>query len=146
MAGANANNRNPMYRHWRGESALPNPDERIQRQIARIHAKEIARRQDEEKNVLKDNIIRGQASVISAGYDTLTRTTIELNQSCDRIMALGVGGKDVVKEVFGMLEILAEQQNLANIYGEAKDEVIQLLEDKGLSHLVNNEENDGMES
>ena len=146
VAGANAKNRNPIYRHWRGESALSNSEDRIQRQIAQIHAKETARREDEEKDVLKDNIIRGQASVISAGHDTLTKTIIELNQSCDRIMAPGVGGKDVVKEVFGMLEILAEQRNLANMLGEAKEEAIQLLENKGLSHLLNIEEDDEMES
>ena len=142
MAGANAKNPNPIYRHWRGESALPNSEERIQKQIAQIHAKETARRQDEEKDVLKDNIIRGQASVISAGHDTLTKTAMELTQSCDRIMALGVGGKNVVREVFGMLEILAEQQSLATMFGEAKDEALQLLENKGLSYLVSNKGND----
>ena len=142
VAVANARSQNPVYRHWRGQSALSNPEERIQRQIAEIHAKETARRHDQEKEVLKDNIVRGQSSVINAGLDTLMKTTSELSQICDRIMAIGVGGKDVVKEVFGILEILAEQRNLAAMLGEAKDEVTQLLGSKGLSTLVSHEEDD----
>ncbi|KAL9122674.1 MAG: hypothetical protein Q9187_000771 [Circinaria calcarea] len=142
VAVANVKSQNPIYRHWRGQSALSNPEERIQRQIAEIHAKETARRHDQEKEVLKDNIICGQSSVINAGLETLIKTTAKLSQSCGTIMAITVDRKDVVKEVFGILEILAEQQNLAAMLGEAKDEVIQLLESNRLSTLVSHEEDD----
>ena len=136
--------RHPMYRHWRSRStAVPVVDDAmIKGQIAAIHRRAQISQQEREKDWMKENVVRGQNSMIRQGHSTLTATTNHIDQSCKNLEAIGAGRPDILREVSKIQQALAEQKTLVALLGETIPEVETLLRGQGLDHWLNHEEDD----
>ena len=92
---------------------------------------------------MKENIVRGQNSVIRTAYNTLAETTDEIDVSCQKIYAMGAGRPDITGEIAKMYNRVVERQKeLVRLLEITIPEVTKLLSEQGLEHWLNTEEND----
>ena len=132
-----------MYRHWRSHSTLaPVDDAMIAGQIAAIHRRAKISQEERDKDWMKENVVRGQNSMIRQGHSTLTATTNHIDQSCKNLEAIGAGRPEILREVSKIQQALAEQKTLVALLGETIPEVETLLRGQGLGHWLNHEEDD----
>ena len=91
---------------------------------------------------MKENVVRGQNSMIRQAHDTLIETTEHINSMCENLWRIGAGRPDILGELDKMKEFVEKQENLVALLGETIPEVEGLLKSQGLNHWLNEEEDD----
>ncbi|MCJ1486074.1 hypothetical protein MMC06_006250 [Schaereria dolodes] len=168
VAGNNVKSGNPIYRRWRGshyQALSPssslivkhnNDIEEFQEQLEVIDALSVRpKKTPKQQDALKDDIIRGEQSMLNTCLVTLEGTTQRLREwSNGARMASPLGGAGVEVEMQKQArgstpagtaqqeieKIIKDQEALLRLLKEAKEEVAILLRRDGLGNLVNTEE------